>query len=125
MSRYEDAGSISQSASADSKGVEVPVSLQHGPVDSEPPVANKDSVTPGVRDLASDEYWNKYWNRKASPTRPAVERLKLGVKRLVGESTVECFRRSYADYVVWEKIYRSYLPPMKGAKVLEVGSAPG
>jgi len=35
------------------------------------------------------------------------------------------FVRSYADYLLWDVIYKKFMPKIKGAKVLEVGSAPG
>ncbi len=33
--------------------------------------------------------------------------------------------RSYSDYLLWEIIYKKYLPKTKGLKFLEIGSAPG
>lgn len=84
-------------------------------------------AAPSVEPLTTEDYWNKNWRRAANPvsSRPALERLKLRVKRMMGESMVDYFRRNYADYVVWEKLYREHLPPMQRVRVLEIGGAPG
>lgn len=33
--------------------------------------------------------------------------------------------RQYSDYLLWDVIFKKYLPKREGAKILEVGSAPG
>ena len=35
------------------------------------------------------------------------------------------YMQDYADHLLWSVIYRKYVSKTKGAKVLEVGSAPG
>jgi 2-polyprenyl-3-methyl-5-hydroxy-6-metoxy-1,4-benzoquinol methylase len=50
--------------------------------------------------------------------------LKRWVKSLLGERLL-AYMGSYENYLLWEVIYKKYLPRRVGAKVLEVGSAPG
>jgi len=46
------------------------------------------------------------------------------VKFVFGEEMLK-YTESYADYFLWEKIYKKFIPKNKKMKVLEVGSAPG
>lgn len=77
--------------------------------------------------LTTQEYWDEYWRRREDQTgkESLLGRAKRAVKSIVGERRVQYFTRNYADYVLWEQLYRRYLPPLAGAKVLEIGSAPG
>ncbi len=73
--------------------------------------------------LSSEEYWDSLY-------KPAVlehkqfsfkEKIKALLTTLFGKNSL----RSYSDYLLWEKIYKKYLPKTKGLKFLEIGSAPG
>jgi 2-polyprenyl-3-methyl-5-hydroxy-6-metoxy-1,4-benzoquinol methylase len=66
--------------------------------------------------LTRKEYWDSIYKPKAS----CYKRNSLKGKLLENEYT-----RPYADYLLWDVIYKKYMPKTKGAKVLEVGSAPG
>lgn len=48
----------------------------------------------------------------------------LLIKKLLGKKILE-YMQSYSDYLLWNVIYKKYMPKTKWAKVLEVGSAPG
>src|SRR5947208_3012495 len=61
--------------------------------------------------------------RQGPPT--GKRRLALGLKRLLGPRLLERMA-SYEDYLLWDVIFKRYLADLRpGAKVLEVGSAPG
>lgn len=84
-----------------------------------------------MKNLSEKEYWGSVYSTgddyKTVPERPVPLSLKrralralkarLGARTLEGMST-------YGDYVFWSALGK-HLPPMKGARVLEVGSAPG
>src|SRR5437764_1489432 len=72
-----------------------------------------------------------YWDAKYSPGRQRADGavapqrgLVAGIKRLVGPRVVE-YLRHYPEYLLWDVLYRENLPAKRGARVLEVGSAPG
>ena len=73
--------------------------------------------------LTEKDYWDSIHKAKV------VERkrnfLKESLKVLTTGLLETKFFRSYADYLLWDVIYQKYLPKRKGAKVLEIGSAPG
>jgi 2-polyprenyl-3-methyl-5-hydroxy-6-metoxy-1,4-benzoquinol methylase len=50
--------------------------------------------------------------------------LKGIIKSFLGKEALNYFR-SYENYLLWDVIYKQYMPKTEGAKVLEVGSAPG
>lgn len=54
----------------------------------------------------------------------AKRRLVLRVKKLLGPNVLTRMS-DYGDYLLWDVIFKRHLPQLKGAKVLEVGSAPG
>lgn len=76
--------------------------------------------------LIDKEFWDAAYEQKAFQNeRPSLTiKLEALVKRLLGEKIVE-YISNYADYLLWHVIYQKYLPKTKGAKALEVGSAPG
>ena len=74
--------------------------------------------------LSSEEYWDSLYKPKAAaePKRLSFrESVKVFLTKVLGED----FLRSYADRILWNCIYRKYLPRTKDAKFLEIGSAPG
>ncbi|MFQ6034778.1 MAG: class I SAM-dependent methyltransferase [Sedimentisphaerales bacterium] len=73
--------------------------------------------------LTEKQYWDSIHKAKvAKRKRYFVKRnLKILATRLFENEFVRC----YADYLLWDIIYKEYLPKTKGAKILEVGSAPG
>ena len=46
------------------------------------------------------------------------------MKKLLGKSTLERMS-GYSDYLLWEVIFPQHFHSLKGAKVVEIGSAPG
>lgn len=87
--------------------------------------------------LSKQEYWDSIHRDEerqllGSAANPAKEhdrsplrrRVVRTVKGLLGKKVLERIS-SYADYLLWDVIFKQHLPEMKGAKVLEVGSAPG
>ncbi|MBV9180730.1 MAG: class I SAM-dependent methyltransferase [Acidobacteria bacterium] len=77
--------------------------------------------------LTTPGFWDQFWHPKHQPaeTLALLDRLKKAVKGVLGEKKIQRFSRPYSDYVLWEHIYPKYLPAMAGARVLEIGSAPG
>jgi SAM-dependent methyltransferase len=85
-----------------------------------------------MKKLSEKEYWDSVYKTgedyKAAPERPApVSRTRRALRALktrLSSRTLEGMA-SYRDYLFWSVLLRVHLPPMKGARVLEVGSAPG
>src|SRR5689334_6938717 len=71
-----------------------------------------------------------YWDAKYAPRRAAGDAaaprtpLISAIKRLLGPRMVERMRH-YPEYLLWDVLYAQHLPREKGARVLEIGSAPG
>lgn len=61
---------------------------------------------------------------KEHDRQPLRRRLIRAVKWLLPNKVFECLS-NYDDYLLWDVIFKQRLPEMKGAKVLEIGSAPG
>ena len=80
--------------------------------------------------LTEKAYWNSLYEPKVleQERRSSKRHLRLLIKRILvatfGGKALE-YRHSYADYLLWNVIYKKYMPKAKGAKVLEIGSAPG
>lgn len=55
---------------------------------------------------------------------PLKRRLILRVKQILGPEVLARMT-GYGNYLLWEEIFKQHLPELKGARVLEVGSAPG
>jgi SAM-dependent methyltransferase len=95
------------------------------------------NVASAVGELTQRHYWDsthtsekRFWEKK-NKTNSTVRgshslnnRLKTSLKKLLGKRLLE-YMSSYEDYLLWNVIYTKYLPQRAGAKVLEVGSAPG
>jgi SAM-dependent methyltransferase len=70
-----------------------------------------------------------YWDSQYDPAAPGVtssspRRATRWLRRLLGPKMVDLMRE-YRDYLLWDVIYPAYLPHGTGARILEVGSAPG
>jgi len=76
-----------------------------------------------VARLTQKEYWDSIHKAKVAKRKRYSVRENL--KILATGFLEKNFARSYADYLLWEVIYKKFMPKIKGAKVLEVGSAPG
>lgn len=76
-----------------------------------------------MRKLTEKEYWNQIHESCVLEARghPLKEAIKALITKLFGRRCL----RPYADYLLWDVIYKKYMPKTKGAKVLEIGSAPG
>lgn len=76
-----------------------------------------------MKTLTEREYWDSIHKRKVVEQKQHSLKghLKIGMGRLLDSK----YMRSYADYLLWDVIFKKHLPKTKGAKVLEVGSAPG
>jgi SAM-dependent methyltransferase len=55
---------------------------------------------------------------------PLRKRGIRAVKRLLGESIVSR-AKPYSEYLLWEMMFPQFLRPRPGAKIVEIGSAPG
>ena len=76
-----------------------------------------------MKTLTKKEYWDSIHKRKAvEQTQHSLKgRLKILMARVLDSK----YMRAYADYLLWDVIFEKHMPRTKGAKVLEVGSAPG
>lgn len=85
--------------------------------------------------LTEEEYWDDLHlaeraskvqaQRTREAVRPPVGRqLKSRLKGLLGTKLLESLR-SYEEFRLWEVILPRYLARQRGAKVVEIGSAPG
>ena len=74
--------------------------------------------------LSDKQYWDSLYQQKRSADRPA-ESENLRPKKSIDDLLRATPFRGYADYLLWESIYPKYLSSKKGAKVVEIGSAPG
>jgi len=85
-----------------------------------------------MKKLLDDEnFWELYWDFRIDEyDRKIIEddekdfpkfiRNRSLIKKLLGY-----WSRNYHDYILWEVIYKKFMPKTKGAKILEIGSAPG
>jgi len=82
-------------------------------------------------ELSCRDYWESLYEQlshvqqETPPSRRIITFLKnnIGKKALTYYHLYLC--RNYSDYLLWDIIYKRYLPQKKGLKVLEIGSAPG
>ncbi len=78
-----------------------------------------------MKPLTDMEHWNSLYDPRAASAAPgATNRLKTAMKRLLGPTVLE-YMRDYRDYLLWDVTYPRFLDAKRGAKALEVGSAPG
>jgi O-antigen/teichoic acid export membrane protein/GT2 family glycosyltransferase/2-polyprenyl-3-methyl-5-hydroxy-6-metoxy-1,4-benzoquinol methylase len=102
-----------------------------------PNIERNPSVALNVGELTQRRYWDSthareknYWERKNSNkntsqgVRSFRSHLKTFIKKALGKKILE-YMGSYEDYLLWNVIYERHLPKKPGARVLEVGSAPG
>lgn len=86
--------------------------------------------------LSEQEHWDSVHQRAgdalaragqvetAEPVGAPRGGLKDAIKKLLGRDLLERMT-NYDDYLLHEVIFKTYLPGVKGARLLEVGSAPG
>ena len=79
-----------------------------------------------MQKLSKKEYWDSQYAAKASGDngRPGTGGLPSLIRRLVASGPLRCLQ-PYRTYRLWEAIYETHLPKAPGAKVVEIGSAPG
>jgi SAM-dependent methyltransferase len=78
-----------------------------------------------MKPLTDRQHWDSLYDSRGASLAPVkLGRLKSAVKRLLGPNVLE-YMRDYRDYLLWDVMYPKFLVPRRGAKVLEVGSAPG
>ena len=91
------------------------------------------SIAVELGELTQKQYWDathtserELWQRKQDSDGPArgFRAVKNSIKKLLGRRFLE-HMGSYEEYILWNVIYEKYMPRKKGAKALEVGSAPG
>ncbi len=81
--------------------------------------------------LDDEKFWEIYWNfRLTDYDTRVVEGERQGDSPAAKQKSFagrlrEYWGRNYHDYLLWEVLYKRFMPSTKGAKVLEVGSAPG
>src|SRR5687768_8189728 len=85
-----------------------------------------------MKNLSEKEYWDSVYKTgeeyRIPPEGPAPVSLKRralrALKRRLSPRTLE-HMSSYANYLFWSVLLTRHLPPLRGARVLEIGSAPG
>ena len=78
-----------------------------------------------TKKITEKTYWNSmYVSKPIEHQECSKGKLKTSLKKLLGRKILE-YKRNYADYLLWDVIYKKHMPKTKGAKILEVGSAPG
>jgi SAM-dependent methyltransferase len=80
--------------------------------------------------LSGKKYWDDVHQHKSVAVAPGEnrpDRLRKWLRRLRGLVGPRWLNRfaAYDDYLLWESLFPRLLPDLSGAKVLEVGSAPG
>lgn len=82
--------------------------------------------------MNNKEYWDSIYELallKQKQYMPRENFIKIFIKKFLGEKMLKYIReymfRSYSDYLLWDVIYKKYMPKTKNMKVLEAGSAPG
>jgi SAM-dependent methyltransferase len=75
--------------------------------------------------LTEREFWDSQYDPAAASAAPRPpSRTKAFLRRVLGPK-VRDMVQDYREYLVWNVVYPKYLSGREGAKVLEVGSAPG
>ena len=90
-----------------------------------------------MKRLSEKEYWDgvhvqekQSWDTKqqspeSGPRRASLlHRFKSKTKALLGDKA-QGVLSGYEDHLIWNVIYEKYMPRTEGARMLEVGSAPG
>jgi O-antigen/teichoic acid export membrane protein/GT2 family glycosyltransferase/2-polyprenyl-3-methyl-5-hydroxy-6-metoxy-1,4-benzoquinol methylase len=101
-----------------------------------PPILTRNpSVAVEVGELTQRRYWDlthvseqalleRKTRNSSRGDRSRTRQIKNSIKKLLGKRLLE-YMGSYEDHLLWNVIYRNYLPKKHRARVLEVGSAPG
>lgn len=76
-----------------------------------------------MAELTRKEHWDSIYKSKDSGDKQRS--LKKGLRTFIEKLLEAKYIGTYADYLLWEVICQRYVPKREGAKVLEVGSAPG
>ncbi len=78
-----------------------------------------------MKRLTEEEYWDGVYTPGKSAAKAAQESgLKAFLRRLLGPR-LRTYTQNYCLYLLWNVLYRRYLPTGEGLKAVEVGSAPG
>jgi SAM-dependent methyltransferase len=77
-----------------------------------------------MNSLTDKQYWDSFYLQKQKPSQSANNEGLCQKKSIVERLRTTPFR-GYADYLLWERIYPKFLSNKEGAKVVEIGSAPG
>jgi SAM-dependent methyltransferase len=92
------------------------------------------SASAVMNELSEKKHWDAVHQphpeqADALPLAPAPKtssrKLKDRVKKLLGKHVLDYMLCSYHRYLFWNVLLKKYLPDARGAKFLEVGSAPG
>ncbi len=70
--------------------------------------------------LSDKRFWDS-WHQRKQPLYCEGVRKRRGIEDLLRNSLFQ----NYAEYFLWEVIYPKFLCGKEGAKVIEIGSAPG
>ncbi len=74
-----------------------------------------------MKKLTTKNYWDQVWDNGSQSKKFKIWDIFVALaKKILGEKA-----EKYSDYILWESIYKKYLPIKKGLKILEIGSAPG
>jgi hypothetical protein len=78
--------------------------------------------------LSTKEYWDSIYEKQTARgldnNRTQKQNDITLLKKLFNTRIAE-YVKNYDRYILWEVIYRRYMPRIPGLKALEVGSAPG
>ena len=79
-----------------------------------------------MRKLTKKKFWNSLYKSKIfeNEQKTSEGMLKSIIKTIFGKNIIR-YMHNYSDYLLWNVIYKKYMPKKKGMKVLEIGSAPG
>lgn len=89
-----------------------------------------------MKRLSEKEYWDSVhvqeqdsWEikqpKESDSAPPSLfDRLRTRTKSLLGDKA-KGLLSGYEEHLIWNVVYEKYIPARRGAKILEVGSAPG
>jgi 2-polyprenyl-3-methyl-5-hydroxy-6-metoxy-1,4-benzoquinol methylase len=76
-----------------------------------------------------DSYWEPYWKLKSMDYTARKLRADkegaAGPHGVIGRFFFDHAVQNYHDYIMWNVIYKKFMPKKSGLKILEIGSAPG
>lgn len=74
-----------------------------------------------MKKLTTKDFWDNVWQTdKNKIYSRSWKKLVAFLKKLMGEKW-----KNYSEYILWNRIYKDFLPQQTGLKILEIGSAPG